>query len=316
VKNEVAAPAKIGEKRARAAIEAIAQRYFGERPRRLKQREGGLTNLVYEFGANGAHYIVRVHSDPTKVHGYLKELWATARAREAGVPVPAVLEVGNEAAPFPYMVVEKAEGVEATAHPDRLAILHELGEVAARIHSIRTSGYGEVFDWSGNTLSRCERWPQWLSDEYEADARIQTLIRLKALDNAAAGRLRAQVEAMKRWRRPPALQHGDLRLKNVLVEPDSGRIVALLDWEHCVSAPPPIWDLSVALHDLGIDEKQALLDGLGLKPRALASLMPLVRAFNVMNYAPVLKDLAARRESADLAWHRARLQGLLDVFTV
>jgi hypothetical protein len=44
--------------------------------------------------------------------------------------------------------------------------------------------------------------------------------------------------------------------------------------------------------------------------------MPLVRAFNVMNYAPVLKDLAARRESADLAWHRARLQGLLDVFTV
>ena len=35
----------------------------------------------------------------------------------------------------------------------------------------------------------------------------------------------------------PVLQHGDLRLKNVLVEPDGTKIVSLIDWDSCASAP-------------------------------------------------------------------------------
>lgn len=59
--------------------------------------------------------------------------------------------------------------------------------------------------------------------------------------------------------------HGDLRMKNVLVDQDGG-ICAILDWEKCMSIVAPHWELALALHDLSIDEKQAFLAGYGLSP--------------------------------------------------
>ena len=119
---------------------------------------------------------------------------------------------------------------------------------------------------------------------------------------------------MARWRKRPVLHHGDLRPKNAIVDADSGRLLAVLDWENCVSAPAPFWDLSLALHDLGIDEKEAFLAGYGMNPRAAAAAMPYVRLFNILNYAHAVESAARKKRPERLERFRLRLSGGLDLY--
>ena len=92
--------------------------------------------------------------------------------------------------------------------------------------------------------------------------------------------------------REPRLNHGDLRLKNTLVDA-SGQVCAVIDWEFATAAPAPEWDLAVALHDLSIDGKDAFIDGYGLDVKKFESLGPALAALNVLHYAP-FADAAAR----------------------
>ena len=119
---------------------------------------------------------------------------------------------------------------------------------------------------------------------------------------------------MARWRKPPVLHHGDLRLKNAIVDRRPGRLLAVLDWENCISAPAPSGTCRLSLHDLGIDEKEAFLAGYGMKPRALAAAMPYMRAFNILNYAHAVESAVRKARLDTLEHFRLRLQGGLDLF--
>ena len=88
----------------------------------------------------------------------------------------------------------------------------------------------------------------------------------------------------------------------------------MVDWEHCTSSVPALWDLSVALHDLTIDEKQAFLQGYGYGPRELTKSIGYMRLLNALNYAPFIVAMAERGESAKLNWYRARFAGNFDLY--
>ena len=304
----------LSPRRAHGLVGEIAKRYFGERPRRIVRRGGGLTNLVFEFRAAGADYVVRLHADPAQLNHYLKEQWAMVEARRVGVPTPEVLEVDNQAVELPYMVMKRVDGVDAAHHPDRLRLVGELGRLAARLHGVRTQGFGEVFDWSSNRLSRRSSWGSFLDEDFNVEQRIATLSRSRMLTPAQAKALEEALVTMRRWRKPAVLHHGDLRLKNLVVAPDSGQLLALIDWEECLSAPAPYWDLSIALHDLNPDAKEAFLDGYGITPRAYAQALPFMRALNTLNYSHAVERLRRHGEHARLAWYRTRLQGLFDLY--
>ena len=111
------------------------------------------------------------------------------------------------------------------------------------------------------------------------------------------------------------MNHGDLRLKNVIVD-DEGRIQAILDWENCSSNLAPQWELSLALHDLSIDSKQEFLRGYGLKPDEIIAMAPLLKALNVINYAPHVKRAVERNDSDRLEWYRLRFSGALDLYSL
>ena len=164
------------------------------------------------------------------------------------------------------------------------------------------------------TASRGSRsWCDYLQSDLEVEQAIETLRRHAMLSARQLAGLREAIDEMSRWRRRPALQHGDLRLKNLIVEPDSGRTRALLDSENCLSGPPPYWDLSIVLHDLGLDQKEALLDGYGMSAPAYLRALPFLRASNVVNYAPTVAELARRGDRRRLAWCRVRLRGGFDL---
>lgn len=298
---------------ARRMAGEVLRHLLGGKPKRLTPLGGGLNNAVFEARHAEGDLVVRLNADPGKVNEYLKEQWAMARARERGVPVPEVLEVGTGPIPVPYMVSRKVAGIEGTRHPERPRVVRELGRLARLIHSVPTHGFGHTFDWSENRLSRKDTWADYLAREFHGERRLALLERHGMLGGHALKALRAALSEVEGWEPAPALNHGDLRLKNVVVGPD-GTIAALLDWEFCTSNAAPYWDLSLALHDLSVDAKDELLAGYGMTPGELLAAAPALRVFNVLNYAAAVERAAREGDGPTLDRLRARLRGGLDLY--
>ena len=293
----------------------IIEHHFGSKPKRVVHQPSGLSNFVFMVYHDEGDLIVRISPEPAKIQAYIKEQWAMGVTRAAGVPTPEILEVGNTIIPIPYMVSRRVHGHEALRHPNRLQIVREMGRYAALINAIPTSGFGGTFDWSSNQLSRQETWKEYLHKELNLEARLETLTRHKIMPPKQLKQLRAILEGVSRWHPKPTLNHSDIRLKNVIVKED-GEIAALIDWEDCMSNISPYWDLSIALHDLSIDEKEEFLAGYGIAEKKMLEIAPLIKAFNLINYAPEIDRLVAAKEVARVKHYRVRLSGALDLYSL
>ena len=282
----------------------------------MKAIGGGLTNLVFQTEANGGPYIIRIGNDPAKLQDFLKEQWAIEQAAAVGVPVPEVLEVGVELIQAPYMISRSVAGIEGTMVSEPMALLEEMGRLTSLIHTVPTSGFGHTFDWSNNKLSRMETWAAFLKRELKLDQRLEVLRQHKMLSPKQSRGLKAALRDIENWNNPPMLNHGDMRLKNVIVDEKSGKVKAVLDWEFCCSNIAPHWDLSLALHDLSVDAKQAFIKGYGLKEEQILEMAPILKALNVINYAPFVADAAGQGDKELLARYRIRFSGALDLYSL
>ena len=299
--------------RARRMARDILVGLLGGKVRRLTVLATGRTKIVFHASHNKGGFIVRLGVHPAKINEFLKDPWATEAARNAGVPCPEILEVGAALAPVPYMVARAVRGRCAVDHPDREKVLMELGGIAAVLHGVRTQGFGSTFDWSHNRLTRHASLGSHLREELGARRRLARLRELKLITTAQERAHAAVLAVLEGYEGPTSLNHGDLRLKNVFLD-TRGRIEALIDWDSCLAWPAPYWDLSICLHDLGVDEKEAFLHGYGLTPARLAELAPVMRLLNVINYLPAAERALRRGDQVKLEWMAARLRGDFDLY--
>lgn len=305
-------PAGAVRKRAEEA-RRVVESLCGRRPKRLFHHESGLTNFVFEALVGRDALIVRIAASPAKMDDFLKEEWVTARARAHGVPVARILELGIGAHGSPYMVQEKVDGTEprdGALHP---RVVRRMAEIAARVHEIGTRGFGHSFDWCGGAASAT--WREYLEKEMRVDERLDLLEKSGILRGPALRRLRRSVRELEGLRGRPSLNHGDLRLKNLIVD-GRGKVLALVDWEHCVSSLAPYWDLSIALHDLSMDDKQLFLDAYGIPPARFAVMADAVKTLNVLHYAMKADRLLRGMDAAEKAALRLRLSGALDLYSL
>ncbi len=293
----------------------LIRHHYPRKKTAIEELGGGLTNFVFAASAGKEQLVIRISDQADKINYFMKEQWATARAREQKIPVPEILEVGNSIIPLPYMISKKIEGDTAVHHPDRLNILHEMGKLAAMIHQIPTKGYGKMFDWSQNSLSKNDSWKNYLQDELKAKERMDILLRTKMIDPVIYRRMNDELNKIMNWKGRTCLQHGDLRLKNIMVD-DKGKITAIIDWEECISSIGALWDISIALHDLSIDGQQQFLDGYGMGGQKLIKESAALKTFNLINYAPIIEDMVNRNDKKQLGYYKARLHGALDMFSI
>ena len=113
----------------------------------------------------------------------------------------------------------------------------------------------------------------------------------------------------------PSLNHGDLRLKNVIADED-GKIRAIIDWEKATSNIAPYWELSAALHDPGIDDQERFIEGYGLKPKRVLEIAPYVKAFNLLNYTDDINRALEAKDKRAIAGLRLRFSGALDLYSI
>ena len=293
----------------------VIKHHFGSNPRRIVFKASGLTNFVFAVVHPEGDFIVRISPEPSRIDLFYKEQWAQTAAKNVGVPTAEILEVGMGVIPFPFMISRTVKGGEATHHPQRMEILREMGRCAALINSIPTKGFGKTFDWSGNQLSRNETWKEYLQNELEYEKRLDILEKYKVTSPPQLKQLRKILSDAVRLKPIPALNHSDMRLKNVIAD-EKGKICAVIDWEGCTSNIAPEWELSIALHDLWIDEKQHFLEGYGLSQKRIREIAPLMKAFNFINYAHTVERMAHAKDTARLEQYRTRLSGTLDLYSL
>ena len=293
----------------------LIKHYFGKRKAKATPLTGGFTNSVFLVKSTNEELVVRISEEPEKINFFLKEQWAVAQAKKKNIPVPEILEVGNTVIPAPYMISRKVEGEEASNHLKRTDIVRKMGEIASIIHSIPTQDYGNAFDWSQNTLSKNPTWRRYLEVELRVNERLESLKRHKMITVKTQREIKKILGGMMKWKDAPCLHHGDLRLKNVMVDKE-GNIMSLIDWENCISSIPPYWDVSIALHDLAIDKQGEFLEGYKLNGSHLIKIAPFLKVLNILNYAPEIDRFVMEKDKARLDHYKARMHGALDMFTL
>lgn len=298
----------------RRATKTIVERHFGKPASRIVYKSSGRTNFVFAVNHVEGQFVVRISPNADNIQAFRKELWASQKAREAGVPSPEVLAVGQDGVSEPYMITRRVTGTEATHHPARRRIIHEMGRYAATINSITTTGFGSNFDWTDDAPKQ-STWSSYVKEEFEIDKRLELFARHEILPEAELQELSRIVENAKPRDGNASLNHCDLRLKNVIVD-EGGDIAAIIDWEECISTIAPQWELSIALHDLSIDDKHALIEGYGLSGRQVKEMAPLIKAFNILNYSKVLEQAIADQNDKNLAEIKLRLMGSLDLYSL
>ncbi len=203
----------------------------------IVQLKNGDTNQVFMVHTLGheSDVVVRLSRDHTKINDYLKEQWCVKVAKEAGVPVPEVLEVGNHIVPFPYYVAKFKKGVSGNAFKgNRKELYRQMGEIVSKIHSIKTKGFGRTFDWSHNQLSKHRSWREYLENDLKVDEVANFLADHKVIDEKCSKKFRSVTDSIKEWSFKPVLVHNDFLTKNILVN-NSGKITCVLDWELSLS---------------------------------------------------------------------------------
>ena len=299
----------------RQLASTVTKSFFGREPSRIVYKTSGLTNFVFAINHVEGQFVIRLSPDPEKINVFEKEFWTTQKVRKIGVPTPEVLTVGNSMVPTPYMISRRVSGTEATHHPKRFEIIRELGRYASLINSIRTDGFGKNFDWHEKKQFTRSSWLDYLDQEWLLADRFRILEEQRMLLGRQAKVLRGIMDDAKKLKEKPALNHGDLRLKNVIVDED-GEITAIIDWEDSISTIAPHWDLSIALHDLSIDEKHLFIEGYGLSHADVEEMAPLMKAFNILNYATTIKLAVEKQDHKTLAECQLRLHGCLDLFSL
>lgn len=188
----------------------------------------GVANATY---ALGERWVLRV-ARPGYEADLAKEAALLPVVRDAGLPVPALLEHG---AGGPgrrlHVVLERCRGasLDATDLPDdvRREGYRDLGRVLRRLHAARLAAPpGVDADDPGDLAAVVE------------DLRVAGWI-----GTAEADWLRAWTDWLARWcpRSPGAVVlHGDAAPQNVLVDPASGRVRALLDWGDAAVSDPAV----------------------------------------------------------------------------
>ncbi|GAC1306837.1 MAG: phosphotransferase family protein [Acidimicrobiales bacterium] len=199
---------------------------------------GGHSNLTYKVtDAGGATFVLRrppLGSVLATAHDMAREHRIIAAVAKTAVPIPRALglceDVTVNDAPFYVMnhvagVVLNNSAVAAEAMPEaatRTATAMSVVETLARLHQVDPDGIGlgdlgrkdayldrQLKRWAG-------QWDKSKTRELESMERAHTKL--------------AEAKPPQRY---TGIVHGDYRLGNMLVDPLSGQLAAVLDWELC-----------------------------------------------------------------------------------
>ncbi|MEX1178605.1 MAG: phosphotransferase family protein [Nitriliruptor sp.] len=205
-----------------------------EAPLTFEVIQGGRSNLTYTVtDAAGRRVILRrppLHGVLQSAHDVAREHRIVAALAGSAVPVPPLvgLEEDDAVTGAPFYVMRFVEGLVVrdtdaarTLTPEiREAAGQDLVDVLGRLHGIDPDevGLGELGRKEDYLARQLSRWHRQLTN-----GRTRELPLLDEVHDRLAAAIPEQG--------PATIVHGDYRLDNVIVDPSTGTVQAVLDWE-------------------------------------------------------------------------------------
>lgn len=232
-------------------LPAVVPEVDPDRPVEAQLLVGGRSNLSYLLSQAGLRLVLRRpplgHVMPS-AHDVAREYRVLSGLSRVGFPVPKPLAICEDASVIgaPFMLMEHVSGRVLATATDAAGLAPAAAEricasfVAqlARLHAVdpEAAGLADLGRPQGYVARQVRRW----RDQWE---RTKTRD-LSDLDRLASW-LESQVTAL-----PPDLPwsvvHGDYRLDNVILDPETYQVTAVLDWEMSTLGDP-VADLAVSL---------------------------------------------------------------------
>lgn len=242
--------------------------------------EKGIVNKIYILDlAEDKKVVIRLnHSD--SFDQFKKEQWCIEQSADKNVPSPKVLGLGFKE-DLVYMILSFIDG----SHPDNLQqykIWKLLGRYAATVHQIQTAGFGDHMVKPGFFNGS---WDNFLDYNISSLTKTDILIKDGILTNDESAKIKKLFEELKNKKFRFALNHGDISLKNCLV--DNQDQVYLIDWGSAESHIIPHFDLIEiikASFNLAINNPnfKAFLKGYGISGLELKSLLPEIKTLMIL----------------------------------
>jgi aminoglycoside phosphotransferase (APT) family kinase protein len=214
---------RLSDLAARVVAEHLSEPVHGVRP----IVGHGSQNRVFVVTTARQQVVVRMSADSSALDRYMKERWCIEHAAACGVPGPLTLDVGN-VEQFAYMLQTFDPG-EHVASGDGAAsrVWRQLGHYARSFHGIAVCGFGDqLSDFTHGSAART--WSRAVRYNIEQLCDTDPLRRMGVVTGAQSKLLRTTFEALANRQFRCGLCHGDLALRNVLV--DAAGTVRLLDW--------------------------------------------------------------------------------------
>jgi aminoglycoside phosphotransferase (APT) family kinase protein len=247
----------------------------------------------------GMHKVVVRMNNKDTLPSFIKEKWCIEQAAAVGVPGPEVLSVGivNETAYMIQAFVEGDNGLDSNV--PKSSIWSKLGEYAKLIHSIPVKGYGEnLIDpvhgefQSPSHAGSDGSWQGYVSHNMESLTEHDRLIDLGVISLIESQRIKKLFENLKNQSFRFGLNHGDLSLKNTIV--NQANQVVLLDWNAKVSVVPHATIAQLMHYQIleldeapSAEEFKAFIDGYGISEAELSDIRHylLLRAVDNLRWA-------------------------------
>lgn len=258
----------------------------------------GMVNQVLVIETERNKVVVRMN-DRNTYPSYIKEQWCIEQAAAAGIPSPRVLSVGisDDSAFMIQTFVEGENGLDSGVL-SRTEMWRRLGHNAKLIHAIPVRGYGENLvdqeqgEWRSPPHPGSDgSWQGYIRYNIHSLTDQDPLIGLGVLTSKESLKVRQLFTNMSKESYRFGLIHGDLTLKNVLV--DSTGQLTVIDWGSAAAAPVPHGDLiHLLLHQLlenGLNDEElhAYLDGYGMSREDLTMTrkLMLLKSFDTVRWA-------------------------------
>ncbi len=197
---------------------------------------GGKSNLTYRFtDASGDRYVLRrppLGHVLATAHDVAREHRIISALQNSAVPVAPVVGLCTDdavnGAPFSVMrfvdgvVLDSPAAGDAVPEAVRAHASDQLLDVMVALHSVDIDavGLGELARRGGYLDRQLKRWKSQWDQSKSRD--------LPLMDQVHAGLIASQPEE-----HTVGIVHGDYRFGNCIVDPATGDLCAVLDWELC-----------------------------------------------------------------------------------
>jgi aminoglycoside phosphotransferase (APT) family kinase protein len=302
-------------------------------PVQIQQFDGGQSNPTYLLHTAGEKFVLRRRPPGVlleSAHQVQREYRVMSALFGAGFPVPEPVAMCFDEAVIgsQFYVMRFVPGrifcdcrLPDLSPDERAVVFDSVNETLARLHTLNVEELGLTdFGRPGNYFARqIARW----SRQY-AGSRTQDIEEMDRLMDWLPTAL------------PPddgrtSVIHGDFSLHNLLIDPATGRVAAVIDWE-LSTLGSPMGDLSYHLMEWyrpeGIDVRGTLrgadLASLGIPTMdeyvrryaertgfAMKGVEPFYRAYNLFRVAAILQGVAHRATQGNAAASNATEVGNL-----